>query len=111
MFGFKALGVSDKVLSVVIQDVAVIVAAAVHIAIVHKSVGVCNPGKLSTTTYINLNTAVTRRYPTFAVLATISLYVVCVFEPSLIGVRVPPIPCSTSTELYPVAASHVLRCH
>jgi hypothetical protein len=72
---------------VVIQDVAVIVAAVVHAVVVKQSAGSCEPARLTSAAFMALKTPVTTRFPAYAAAAVISMFAVCVFVPSMIGVR------------------------
>ena len=81
---------------VVIQDVAVIVAAVVHAVVVKFSKGSCDPGRLTSAAFMALKTPVTTRFPAYATAAVLAMFAVCVMVPSIIGVRNTSVPrCST----------------
>jgi hypothetical protein len=86
-FGYIDRGGTEGVLAVVIQDVAVIVAAGVHAVVVWRSTGSCCPEKLTSGPYVALRTPVTTRFGAFSIAAAVCMFAVSVFVPSIIGVR------------------------
>ena len=86
IFGFKDLSAADRVFGTVIQDVVVIVAAAVHCVVVFMSKGFCEPAKLCSSSFLRITTPVSARFPHYVAAALVCLFASSVFVPSIIGV-------------------------